>query len=73
MYFNDHAPPHFHARYGEFEATIDIDTLSVLEGELPGRALALIEEWGIIHREELAKNWQLCREKAQPGRIEPLV
>ena len=36
MYFNDHAPPHFHARYGEFEATIDIDTLSVLEGELPG-------------------------------------
>jgi hypothetical protein len=44
MFFNDHAPPHFHARYGEFEATIDIETLSVLEGELPGRALALIEE-----------------------------
>ena len=41
--------PHFHARYGEFEATIDIDTLSVLEGELPSRALALIGEWGIIH------------------------
>ena len=26
MFFNDHAPPHFHARYGEFEATIDIGT-----------------------------------------------
>jgi hypothetical protein len=73
MFFNDHAPPHFHARYGELEATIDIDTLSVLEGELPGRALALIEEWGTIHRAELTGNWRLCREKAQPGKIEPLV
>jgi hypothetical protein len=71
--FNDHTPPHFHARYGEFEGTIDIDTLSVLEGELPGRALALIEEWGMIHKEELIENWRLCREKAQPGKIEPLV
>ena len=35
MFFNDHAPPHFHARYGEFEATIDIDTVCVIEGELP--------------------------------------
>jgi len=41
MFFNDRAPPHFHARYGEFEATIDIDTLSVLEGELTRRALAI--------------------------------
>ena len=73
MFFNDHAPPHFHARYGEFEATIDIDTLSVIEGALPRRALALVEEWGMIHRAELAENWRLCREKAQPGKIEPLV
>jgi hypothetical protein len=73
MFFNDHAPPHFHARYGEFEATIDINTLSVMEGELPRRALALVEEWGMIHKEELFENWRLCREKAQPGKIEPLV
>jgi hypothetical protein len=38
MFFNDHAPPHFHARYGEFEATVDIHTLEALEGELPRRA-----------------------------------
>jgi len=73
MFFNDHAPPHFHALYGEFEATIDINTLSVVEGELPRRALALVGEWGMIHRTELLENWRLCREKAQPGRIEPLV
>jgi hypothetical protein len=73
MFFNDHAPPHFHARYGEFEATIDIDTLCVIEGELPRRALALVGEWGMIHKAELTENWRLCREKAQPGKIEPLV
>jgi hypothetical protein len=28
MYFNDHNPPHFHAEYGDYEALIDIDTLS---------------------------------------------
>jgi hypothetical protein len=35
---NDHAPPHFHARYGEFEATIDLGTLDVIQGQLPRRA-----------------------------------
>jgi hypothetical protein len=45
MFFNDHPPPHFHARYREFEATIDIGTLRVLEGQLPRRALSLVQEW----------------------------
>jgi hypothetical protein len=49
MFFNDHAPPHFHARYGEFEATIDIDTLEVMQGDLPSRALNLVKEWAMIN------------------------
>jgi hypothetical protein len=57
MYFNDHAPPHFHARYGEFEATIHIATLEVLEGRLPQRALSLAQGWGMIPTEELLSNW----------------
>jgi len=56
MFFNDHPPPHFHARYGEFEATIEITTLNILEGTLPGRALKLVQEWAIIHREELLED-----------------
>ena len=72
MFFNDHPPPHFHARYGEFEATIDISTLGILEGRLPGRALNLVQEWAMIHREELLDDWRLCREKARPLNIEPL-
>ncbi len=72
MYFDDHPPPHFHARYGEFEATIEIATLDILEGMLPGRALKLVQEWAIIHREELMEDWSLCRENSRPARIEPL-
>jgi hypothetical protein len=73
MFFNDHPPPHFHARYAEFEATIEISTLNVLEGELPRRALNLVQEWAMIHKEELAEDWRLCREKAQPLNIAPLL
>ena len=72
MFFNDHPPPHFHARYGEFEATIEIATLQILEGALPARALNLVREWAMMHREELLNDWQLCRQNAPPARIEPL-
>jgi hypothetical protein len=72
MFFNDHPPPHFHARYGEFEATIEIGTLNILDGTLPPRALNLVREWAIMHKEELLDDWRLCRENAPPARIEPL-
>lgn len=42
MFWNDHAPPHFHARYGEYKGIIDINSLQMLEGDLPKRALGLI-------------------------------
>ncbi len=73
MFFNDHPPPHFHARYGEFEATVEIGSLEVLEGELPRRALNLVREWAMMHREELLQDWRFCRENAAPMKIEPLA
>ena len=72
MYYNDHAPPHFHARYGEFEATIDIANREIIEGELPVRALNLVQEWAMIHTEELLEDWRLCREHTAPTKIDPL-
>jgi len=72
MFFNDHAPPHFHARYGEYEATIDIVSREIIQGELPVRALNLVQEWAMIHTEELLGDWRLCREKAAPVKIDPL-
>ena len=60
-------------RYGEFEATIDIDDQSVREGYLPRRALALVKEWAMIHRAELLQDWRLCRGNTPPEKIEPLA
>ena len=57
MYFADHAPPHFHAIYGNAEALIDLRTLEIIEGELPRRALAFVLEWASQHRGELQENW----------------
>ena len=58
MYFGDHVPPHIHAEYAEFEARIAIDTLAVLSGNLPARAMGLVVEWATLHRQELQTQWQ---------------
>jgi hypothetical protein len=56
MYYRDHVPPHFHAEYGEFEITVNIDT-GVVEGRFPRRALSAVMEWYNLHQEALAENW----------------
>lgn len=73
MYFNEHAPPHFHVIYNEHEATISVDRLEVLKGELPGRVLGLAIEWAAAHQQELRKNWELCEQHEHPLKIDPLV
>ncbi len=73
LFYNDHAPPHFHAVYGDFEAVITIDTLAVLEGQIPRRALALVLEWASEHRQELQTNWQRARDKRPMAPIAPLI
>ena len=72
MFFNEHAPPHFHAEYGEFRAVIDIRTLSVIEGKLPRRALELILDWAELHQTELLEDWELCQRNEPPATIAPL-
>lgn len=72
MFWQDHAPPHFHALYAEDEALIDIRTLEVIEGRLPRRALALVLEWAAEHRAELMEDWDLCAQMQTPKKIEPL-
>ncbi len=57
MYYDEHPPPHFHVSYQETLATVRIDTLRVVRGYLPRRALALVTEWALAHREELRQNW----------------
>ena len=72
MYFNEHNPPHFHARYGDHRAEIAIDTLSIIAGRLPPRVLGLVMEWAALHREELMEDWELARRQVELKRIAPL-
>lgn len=72
MFWREHAPPHFHALYGEHEALIDIRTLEVVAGKLPRRAMSLTLEWAVEHRAELMEDWELCQAKQAPKPIAPL-
>ena len=72
MYYRDHAPPHFHAVYGEYEVEIDIETAQVTQGKLPRHARSLVTEWAEIHREELRHNWELARTSQPLNPIDPL-
>lgn len=71
MYYRDHAPPHFHAIYGDFEVTVEIASGRV-NGDFPKRALAHVLEWRSLHREELLDSWTLARASRPLPRIEPL-
>lgn len=73
MYYNDHAPPHFHAEYSGDEALYEIETLRVYAGELPRRVHNLVIEWADLHREELAEDWQRARNGEPLEKIEPLI
>jgi len=69
MYFDEHNPPHFHVRYNEYRASIEIQSLNVMAGKIPARVRGLVEEWAELHRLELLEMW-----KSQDfHKLEPLV
>lgn len=72
MYFDDHLPPHFHALYAGSEASLRIDTLEIMDGRLPRRALALVAEWALLNRAALMADWELARRHRPLARIPPL-
>ena len=72
MFFDDHNPPHFHARYAGEKVTIEIESLRIIEGQISPWALGLIIEWAAQHKEELLNNWELAKNNQTPNKIEPL-
>jgi len=72
MYYEDHLPPHFHASYSGHRAAIRIDTLELLSGSIPRRALALVAEWALLHRTELTADWERARHLEPLESIPPL-
>ena len=67
MYYDDHAPPHFHVEYQGHAALIEIATGNLLEGSIPVRAHRIVREWAAERKIELMDNWQ----RAQA--LEPLL
>jgi hypothetical protein len=72
MYYNDHEPPHFHARYGSQRAKILIDPPTLISGDLPPRALGMVIEWATLHGEELRENFAATIARRPTKKIEPL-
>jgi hypothetical protein len=71
MFWRDHNPPHFHARYGEYEIIVEIESGKV-EGVIPKRALTMIQEWKELHKTELLENWKRTVENKPVEKIKPL-
>jgi len=72
IYYDDHNPPHFHARYGGQKVSIEIQTLKILDGEISPRALGLVIECATLHKKELVEVWELAKNNQPPFKIEPL-
>lgn len=71
MFWREHEPAHFHAKYGDDEITVEIETGKV-NGKMTPRALALVQEWRKTHLEELKKEWALVKSKEPLFPIKPL-
>jgi len=71
MFYKEHNPPHIHIQYAEYNAVMDFDG-NITDGNLPVKQRKLVEAWIILHREELAANWQLAKEKQVLFKIDPL-
>lgn len=71
MFYRDHAPPHFHAYYGEYEIIVEIQT-GIIKGKFPKRAMTAVIEWLDIHRAALMEDWKLAEAEQPLNPIEPL-
>lgn len=72
IYYKDHPPPHFHAKYGGQTGVFSIEDLRMIEGQLPKRVISLVLEWAFEHREELMQNWERAEAKKPLTKIPPL-
>jgi len=71
MNFNEHNPPHFHARYGDYEISVDINT-GFVQGRFPKRALRHVLEWYEINKDRIMENWNLIQEGKKYKKVQPL-
>ena len=71
MYSGDHPSAHFHARYGAYEISVEIES-GIVKGEFPKRALRALLDWLDEHKTELLQDWQLAQLRKPLIPIAPL-
>jgi hypothetical protein len=72
MFYKDHMPPHFHAKYAEQWAAFSIEDFKLTEGQLPRRAISMVLEWAFQHRDKLMVNWEKAQRREALEKINPL-
>ena len=74
MYFapGEHNPPHFHAYYNEYKASFSLDSLEIVDGELPRKQKRLVQAWAELHIDELRADWALAANGEPVFKIDPL-
>lgn len=71
MFYREHDPPHFHATYGSYQMTVEIET-GLVNGEFPKRALQHVQEWRELHKAELLEDWRLMLDRKPLKKVAPL-
>ena len=67
MYFKEHGIPHFYALYAEYNGVFEIESLEMIEGDLPNRAQRMVKEWAELYKNDLLVMWKTQEFKKLPG------
>ena len=67
MYSKEHGIPHFHALYAEYNGVFEIESLEMIEGDLPNRAQRMVKEWAELYKNDLLEMWKTQEFKTLPG------
>jgi hypothetical protein len=67
MYFREHGIPHFHAIYGEFNGVFDVQTLEMIEGDLPARAVKMVKDWARKYNRDIIEMWKTQKYRQLPS------
>ena len=64
--------PRFEAVYGEARAVLDVETLEILDGRIPDRALIMVRDWASSRRHDIVAAWNTLGAGRRPAPLPPL-
>jgi Domain of unknown function (DUF4160) len=70
FYANEHPPAHFHAKIAEFQAVVDIDTVTIVAGRLPPTQARAVLAWAASRQDRLRQTFVTAMAHGKVGPIE---